>query len=1523
MESSVIVCDSCKEENAVDTAYCTTCNQILQNHTLNGRYRILQVVGQGGMGTVYKAEDTKLGHRLVAIKEIRNPNVLSKEEFDLASSALEQEALLLAKLSHPNLPSIYDHFAGNGRWYLVMEYISGVTLSQHLRNMPDGRLPIEDALNIGIKLSIVLNYLHQQEPPIIFSDLKPDNIMITDQGNLYLIDFGLARIFEENISKGTIGYSAPEQYESAYISPLADIYSLGVTLHEMLSGRHPVMRVTQFAPLRLGSAVWMLDLETIVMSMLNVNEKDRPPNMIVVRQALERIVDLRLHEEHLSVNAQLQDTEMPQGELRLAPSARTGKTFPLPKYISSQDITFTYPIAINALAWSPDGSKLAIADQVGICVYIPSIREEGVQGIDTLKASRYWFHSDLKKFRDEAFPSLDNNPFEDSTEDYDPPIRYETNYPWSTVNTGSGALGGFPTADVRQKMYNQYRGSEAASGYEHILMAWSPDSAHLIIAGTLLGRNLLVLDVTSESKRSTSLNVPKEMQARYDEITQLTDAFSATYLNDEYRDLCRQLTATLCRKRPSPLAGGKAKTWACAIIHALGMANFLFDSSQTPHVSSKQICEYFHLSPSTMQAKSKQIRDLLNITQLDVNWTLDVTSEEEPIAYAGLEKGTEVLAWSPDGRCVASGGIKHTAIVQEAKTGHQLSSKMHSGSVTALAWSPDSRFLASASTDGSIHVWETATGRDVTIYKGHIEYVYDIQWTLNGQSIISCGADYTVQIWDAQTGVRQYLLEAHTNSVRRIAFFDHGHFLISVSRNSSFYVWNTDNWTMFESFTIGTPLSREEMLVSVLAFHPTAPFFAVSVKPGLMRLFAIDFTQIRKDFQEGTGIQYTNAKVVLLGDSGVGKTGLGLVLSRNHFVPTESTHGRTVWTLTKSEDQLADGQREIREILLWDLAGQPGYRLVHQLYLHEVSVALIVFDGHSETDPFAGILHWVRALRTAQRVLGSRDAMKVLLVLARIDRSGKRVSRERINELMQRLGLDDYYETSAKEGKNIAALTRGINQAIDWEKVPKVTSTKLFHSIREFMVKEKQMGRLLSTIEELYKISPKTRFSENDDISAEFVTGIKLLDSAGLIRRLNFGNLVLLQPELLDTYASALVNSVRDEPDGLGSIPEEAVLTGKFYIPAAKRITDSEQEKLLLIAMVQDLLFYEIALREQGEDGPYLVFPSESTRENPDLPNPENASTVFTFEGPVLNIYATLAVRLSHSGLFFKKELWKNAIIYGTKVGGMCGIWLEVVEDGKGALTLFFDEDATNETRFHFEEYVQVHLQRKALPETVISRQIYKCEVCRFVASDQLIRMRAERGFKWFNCPVCGTEVDFRDHKERLRGTSLSRVPEMDTAADLQRALATAQSTVQGKQETKDFDVFLCYNVADRLAIIDIANGLKERGFLPWLDEWELQPGLPWQSSLELQIAMIRSAAVFVGAGGIGPWQRQEIDALLRQFVKRGCPVIPVILSNAPLKPDLPTFLEGLRWVDFRKQFSNYSLNPMEELIWGILGRKR
>lgn len=136
--------------------------------------------------------------------------------------------------------------------------------------------------------------------------------------------------------------------------------------------------------------------------------------------------------------------------------------------------------------------------------------------------------------------------------------------------------------------------------------------------------------------------------------------------------------------------------------------------------------------------------------------------------------------------------------------------------------------------------------------------------------------------------------------------------------------------------------------------------------------------------------------------------------------------------------------------------------------------------------------------------------------------------------------------------------------------------------------------------------------------------------------------------------------------------------------------------------------------------------------------------------------------------------------------------------------------------------------------------------------------------------------------------------------------------------EESKFDVFLCHNSLDKDEVKKIGLGLRELGILPWLDEWNLRPGFPWQKELEKQISSITSVAVFVGENNIGPWQDQEIDAFLRQFIKRKCPVIPVILPSCNQVPTLPIFLEGLTWVDFRVN----EPNPLGQLLWSITGEK-
>ncbi len=198
-------------------------------------------------------------------------------------------------------------------------------------------------------------------------------------------------------------------------------------------------------------------------------------------------------------------------------------------------------------------------------------------------------------------------------------------------------------------------------------------------------------------------------------------------------------------------------------------------------------------------------------------------------------------------------------------------------------------------------------------------------------------------------------------------------------------------------------------------------------------------------------------------------------------------------------------------------------------------------------------------------------------------------------------------------------------------------------------------------------------------------------------------------------------------------------------------------------------------------------------------------------------------------------------------------------------------------------------------------------------------------------CGLCDdVRISLLDGEERLPAASVAQASlaleiertehlvEMDRAADNGVKHEADMLMIQGKQAMSDFDVFLCHHNVDKAEVKKIGQQLKTQGILPWLDEWELQPGLPWQRLLERQIGQIKSAAVFVGKDGIGPWELMELEAFLREFVHRGCPVIPVILSDAPAEPLLPLFLRGMTWVDFRK----HDPDPMKQLLWGITGKR-
>lgn len=310
MTVSPIFCGHCGAQNPTTEHFCFSCGYtlsalptaaftlsvstgLLPAHTLlRQRYRVLQTVGQGGMGAVYLAQDISLGDRSVAVKEMSQNNTQQAQE---AIENFKREAHLLASLQHANLPSIYDHFEESGRWYLVMSYIQGETLEDYLSRVQDRKLPLEEVLHIGQELCSVLSYLHTHQPPIIFRDLKPGNVMRNTDGHIYLIDFGIARHFKPGQAKdtanyGSAGYAPPEQYGKAQTTERSDIYSLGVTLYEMVSGYDPSQSPFRFPSLQSLVPTMPDQLVMLITQMLDMDESKRPANIKVVQQELQQLM---------------------------------------------------------------------------------------------------------------------------------------------------------------------------------------------------------------------------------------------------------------------------------------------------------------------------------------------------------------------------------------------------------------------------------------------------------------------------------------------------------------------------------------------------------------------------------------------------------------------------------------------------------------------------------------------------------------------------------------------------------------------------------------------------------------------------------------------------------------------------------------------------------------------------------------------------------------------------------------------------------------------------------------------------------------------------------------------------------------------------------------------------------------------------------------------------------------------------------------------------------------------------------
>ncbi|MBA3469463.1 MAG: serine/threonine-protein kinase [Herpetosiphonaceae bacterium] len=257
---------------------------------LQGRYTIVRPLGSGGFGSVFLATDSRLGGRQVAIKYFATAH-MRPDEAAASAQLFQGEAHTLANLNHPNLTPVLDYFEASDGWVLVMAYVPGDSLAS-LQKRLNGPFGEEQVIEWAIELCNVLDFLHRQNPPLVFRDLKPSNIMRTPEGKVMLIDFGIVRSFKEGqhqdtVQLGTPGYAPPEQY-GGQTEPRSDLYSLGATMYVLLTGE----RLTGgFAvPSVRERSSWVSpDLDSLIARLTALRPQERPDSAAAVRRELEQL----------------------------------------------------------------------------------------------------------------------------------------------------------------------------------------------------------------------------------------------------------------------------------------------------------------------------------------------------------------------------------------------------------------------------------------------------------------------------------------------------------------------------------------------------------------------------------------------------------------------------------------------------------------------------------------------------------------------------------------------------------------------------------------------------------------------------------------------------------------------------------------------------------------------------------------------------------------------------------------------------------------------------------------------------------------------------------------------------------------------------------------------------------------------------------------------------------------------------------------------------------------------------------
>jgi small GTP-binding protein len=675
--------------------------------------------------------------------------------------------------------------------------------------------------------------------------------------------------------------------------------------------------------------------------------------------------------------------------------------------------------------------------------------------------------------------------------------------------------------------------------------------------------------------------------------------------------------------------------------------------------------------------------------------------------------------------------------------------------VLALAFSPSSSTLAIACEDSTLEILGITTSRRSSL-EGHRSAVLSVAFDPSGATLATGSDDKTVKLWNVTTGKVVRTLEAHKGNVVAVAFSWDGRLLASKGTDNAIRIWSVGTGALLASI----PAPASDRRTPGLAFHPSLPLLATvgsdmgvpdKMRDRIIHLFELDPSALAT--RAGTfSVSCTSAKIVLVGESNVGKSYLAHRIVTGSPPPEgviKSTHGMKFWPLEperlSSSAKAPLGQR--RDVVMWDMGGQEEYRLIHQLFLHDTTVALMLFDPTRGAAAFKEVETWNKSL---ERQLRGRGAVK-LLIGAKLDQSSDTIDVQGVDRLVRDYGFAGYYETSAITGRGVKELCEATANVIDWEGLGKTSRPQLFQAIRDEIEARRVSGTVVILFDDLNAELQTNEASEVYSLlqhevamASDAEAGTEALDAVccqlaqqGIIvdaRTSGGKRALLLRVEEVERYAGSLILAARHNSRGVPALELKAIGQSEFKLPGIARSErlPPNHERTVLECTVQLMLEHGICFQHEG----LLIFPSlfASTGQPSDAKLPHAVSLYYDFAGAIDNIYASLVAWLVLAQDFGRVRLWSDRAEFEVHDRGICGLRKVGRAGGFAHVDVYFETETSSSLRTEFISFVEDHLARNGVE--IREHVAIKCS-CDHEFAEETLRQRIARGDKDVICPVC------------------------------------------------------------------------------------------------------------------------------------------------------------------------------------------